>query len=215
MSWYKQQGNKAMQITIQDIFEVTRNGATVKLDATKLNETMLGAIFAHGVAAKVGDAAAAATTIAGESHFGKPKKQVAKGDWDAWKDSPKGTKAIADLSATMMQAVIDSLEEGNWTQRGTGVSRVAVNDETSIALRNAKADLLIIFKKVTGQGKIAAMVDHEKVAPFFNTSGDNVVWNDEIVMAWIGKQVDKGKDYIAEAKATLEAMDKGEDLLDL
>ncbi len=191
-------------ITLNKSYEVTRNGATVEFDPSKVSKELLGAIFAHGLAAKVGDAAASATAIAGESKFGKPKKEVNASDWKAWVDSPAGEKAIGEIAQEAMAGVLDALYEGNWTQRGGGVSRARLPDDMALAVRNAKADLLVMFKRLTGKGKIADMVDHKKIAPYFNTAGDNVVWLDESVQAWIEKQAEAGKrDYVAEAKAAL------------
>lgn len=190
-----------MQLNIQETFEIVRNGASAKLDATRVPQEMLAAIFAHGVAAKIGDAAASATTVAGESHFGKPKKDVNRADWAAWKDSPKGQAAIRELSASVMQGVIDTLMEGNWTQRGTGLSRAKLPDDKALAVKTAKQDLSILFKKITGLVKIADMVNHEKVAQFFDKEN---AWDDEKVIQWIDKQKAGGKrDYLAEAQAAL------------
>lgn len=184
--------------------EVNRGGASVSLNMQKLGPDMVFALLQHGIAAKVGDAAASATAIAGESHFGKPKKEVAKADWKAWQDSAKGQAAVAEIAEEAMKGVCEALYEGNWTQRGGGAGRVRLPEDQALALRNAKADLLIAFKRITGKGKIADMVDHETVAPYFSTAGDTVVWNDEAALAWVHKQAEAGKrDYIAEAEASL------------
>lgn len=189
---------------LNDGYEVTRNGASVKLDPAKITEELLGAIFAHGVAAKVGDAAASATAIAGESHFGKPKKEVNNSDWKAWADGTRGQAEIAAIALQAMEGVLEALYEGNWTQRGGGISRARLPDDMALAVRNAKSDLLVMFKRVTGKGKIADMVDHEKIAPYFSTVGNNVTWEDASVVTWIEKQAEAGKrDYVAEAKAAL------------
>jgi hypothetical protein len=189
----------------------------VVLEPAKLDEKLMAAIVAHGVAAKIGDAAASATTVAGESHFGRPKKQVNKAEWDAWKDSKKGIEAIVALSESAMQGVLDALYEGNWTQRGTGITRASLPDDMALAVKNAKADLTILFKKVTGLVKQSDMAEHEKVAPFFETKGDTLVWNEENVIAWMDKQRDAGKrDYLAEAQALLAGeKDEIADELDL
>lgn len=76
--------------------------------------------------------------------------------------------------------------------------------DVALAVKMAKQDLTIIFKQVTGKGKIADMVDNDKVAPFFKVTAESVVWNDETVQKWIAKQKEAGKrDYMAEAKASL------------
>jgi hypothetical protein len=189
-----------------DTYEVVRNGGEVKLDVTALGEDMVAALFAHGVAAKIGDAAASATAIVGEGHFGKPKKEVNKADWKAWQETDKAKKAIAEASASMMQAVIDNLVEGNWTARGTGIARATLSGPKAIAVKAAKADLLIAFKRITGKAKLVDIVDaDEKVAAYFTLAGDTPAWENDKVLEWIGKQKDSGKrDYIAEAEASLE-----------
>jgi len=95
----------------------------------------------------------------------------------------------------------NSGEEMPVTVRGS--SKPKMPDNMALAVKNAKADLTLLFKRVTGQGKIVDMVAHEKVAPFFIAKGDAMVWRDEVVQSWIGKQKDAGKDYVAEADAAL------------
>lgn len=86
--------------------------------------------------------------------------------------------------------------------RGGGVARLP--DDVALALKMAKQDLTLIFKKVTGKNKAADFIEHEKVKPFFKAKGDNMVWNEQVVSDWIAKQAEAGKrDYIAEAKASL------------
>ena len=191
-------------IKLNEKYEVVRNGASVEVIPSEIPQEMLQAIFAHGLAAKIGDAAASATAIAGESHFGKAKKDCNASDWKAWAESDKGQKAIAEIASQAMHGVYSALMEGNWTQRGGGVSRPRLPDDKALAVKNAKADLLVAFKRLTEKTRIADMVDHEKVAAFFQTVGDSVAWDDEHVMAWVEKQAESGKrDYVAEAKAAL------------
>ncbi|MBM61915.1 MAG: hypothetical protein CL484_03065 [Acidobacteria bacterium] len=185
--------------------EVNRGGAVVSLNMQKVGPDMIAQLLEHGIAAKVGDAAASASAIAGESHFGKAKKDVNKADWKAWQDSNAGQKAIAEIAQQAMEGVCEALYEGSWSQRGGGgAGRVRLPEDKALALKNAKADLLVAFKRITGKGKIADMVEHEKVAPYFNQTADAVTWNDEAAIAWMEKQAEAGKrDYLAEAQAAL------------
>ncbi len=81
---------------------------------------------------------------------------------------------------------------------------VRLPNDVALAVKTAKQDLLIIFKQLTGKGKIADMVDNEKVKPFFKITAESVTWKDAIVQKWIAKQKEVGKrDYLEEAKASL------------
>lgn len=191
-------------VTFQREYDVTRHGVRKTVSVDYLSESIVSAIFHHGLAAKVGDAAAGAATAAGESHFGKPRKEVKKADWTAWADSKAGQKAIGDMADNAMQAVIDALYDGQWSQRGSGITGPRLPDDEALAVKNAKSDLLVTFKKLTGQVKIADMVNHEKVAPFFMDVNDSTVWRDDVVLAWVQKRAESGaRDYIAEARAAL------------
>jgi hypothetical protein len=195
-----------MELNVLNSYEVVRSGAMVALDPTKVNETMILALLAHGIAAKVGDAAASASAFAGESHFGKPKKECNLADWKAWQTSPQGIKAIAEIAQGAMESVITALESGNWSQAGTGGPRTArLPDDVQIAIKAAKVDLVILFKRVTGQSKLAEFYAHEKMAPFFTESDDGKVsWNDATCVTWIEKQKETGgRDYLAEAQRGL------------
>lgn len=189
----------------QNTFEVTRSGATVKLDLAQLGPDMQQALLAHGIAAKVGDAAASASAIAGESHFGKPKKECNLADWKAWQGSDRGVKAIAEIAQSAMDGVLEALYANNWSQASKGgPRRASLPNDMAMAVRSAKQDLLVLFRKLTGQSKIADLATHEKVAPYFQTDTDKTVWEDAKVVEWIKAQAEAGKrDYVAEAKAVL------------
>lgn len=200
-----------LNIKTAGAMDVVRSGATVTLQYGKLDGEIIRALLEHGIAAKVGDAAASATAVAGESHFGKPKKDVAKGDWDAWKETKGAQESIAAIAQSAMESVLDTLYANKWTQGRSGIRTARLDDVSTIAVKSAKADLLIMFKRVTQRAKLVDMAAHEKVAPFFQAAGDGVAWDDTIVLAWIGKQADAGKrDYMAEAKASMDV-----DLTDL
>lgn len=85
------------------------------------------------------------------------------------------------------------------TRRAGGVSLTTTQ---SIAVKLAKDTLMIAFKSLTDCAKIADMCDKdERVAAYFDLSGDRPTWRDNIVLEWIGEQRAAGKrDYIAEAE---------------
>ena len=86
--------------------------------------------------------------------------------------------------------------------------KASLPDDQALAVKMAKQDLTLVFKKITGAGRIADMVEHEKVKAFFNVSESAVVWNDDAVLKWIAKQAEANKrDYLAEAKTSLAAME--------
>ena len=80
------------------------------------------------------------------------------------------------------------------------ISRAAENPVEALARKNAKADLLAVFKARTDKGKIADMIEADKiVAAYFTIEG---VWIDDKVLAFMAKNIAK-RDYMAEAEATL------------
>lgn len=77
-------------------------------------------------------------------------------------------------------------------------------NDVALAVKTAKVDLTIVFKKVTGEGSAVLFAKHDKIAPFFKAKGDGVEWVTETVTKWISKQKESGKrDYMAEAQASL------------
>jgi len=77
-------------------------------------------------------------------------------------------------------------------------------NDVALAVKSAKGDLTIIFKKVTGEGSAVLFAKHEAIAPFFKAKGDGVEWVTESVTKWIAKQKESGKrDYMGEAQASL------------
>lgn len=91
--------------------------------------------------------------------------------------------------------------------------KASLPDDQALAVKNAKQDLNMLFKQITGMGRIADMVEHEKVKPFFSEGPNGPTWEDEAVLAWIEKRKESGKDYLAEAKQSLEAINSAADLL--
>jgi hypothetical protein len=99
--------------------------------------------------------------------------------------------------------------------RVAGSTRAPKDPIKALAFKNAKQDLGAMFRKVTGATKAIDWAAHEKVKPFFNINADGkAIWNDETVNAWIVKQAAAGKDYMGEAKASLDATDKLDIALD-
>lgn len=196
-------------VQVQKTFTVVRNGAELQIDCTRFPAEIINAIFGHGVTAKIGDAAAGAATQVGESHFGKPRREVPKADWDAWADSRRGREAIAKQAEAAMEAVYEALANGDWTVRGggAGAARQPADPILAHALKTAKTDLLAVFKKRTGARKIADMLnaDDGAVAKYFTADG---VWLDAEVVAFIDRQAEAGKrDYRTEAEAALSGDD--------
>lgn len=102
-----------------------------------------------------------------------------------------------------------------------GAGRAPSDPIGSLAGKNAKADLTAMFRSVTGATKAIDFAGHEKVAPFFTTvrsaTGviESAVWNEVTVKAWMVKQAESGKrDYLADAKVTIESVADVESDLD-
>lgn len=113
---------KTIELDLPATFDVAARGKSVTVDMTKLTPAIIGQLVLHGLRQKVADAAASAKKVAEES------------------DDPKADPA--DIGKGMMQAVVDSLEAGQW---GTRVAATAVPTETKVRrtvvreLFNAKA----------------------------------------------------------------------------
>jgi hypothetical protein len=198
----------------QASLKIASRGQEVRLDMARLSPAMWQNLFAYGVSQKIGDAASAASTIAGEDHFGKARADVPKADWTAWMTSPAGEKAVGDQTLAMMLKACDALYRDEWNMRvGTGTSRAAQDPATKMAHDLAKAVLLPKFKAATGKAKIADIRQHAKIAPFFT---DKDRWDEDTVAAWIVAQAKAGKaDYRAQAEEMLASVADAASELDL
>lgn len=109
---------------------------------------------------------------------------------------------------TMVRGLLDDMENGEEmpaTVRGSGGGS-AHDPITTLALKNAKAALTIIFKNVTDATKALDFAKHKKVAPFFKVTEDRAVWVDARVLKWMENRKEAtGKDYMGEAKVAIEA----------
>jgi hypothetical protein len=134
-------------------------------------------------------------------------------------DSYSGEKGATKYD--LVKALVGDMMSGKPApERVKGTGRSSGDPVEALAYKNAKADLTAMFRKVTGFTKAADFATHEKVAPFFTThtsEGGTVstVWNMDNVAAWMTKQFEAGKrDYMGDAKATIEAVDTVEDDLE-
>jgi hypothetical protein len=118
----------------------------------------------------------------------------------------KYSQDSGDTKLDLCRAVAKMANSGDeMPEKERGSRKASVPDDVALAIRNAKADLTLTFKRLTGVGKIADMVEaDERVQKYFEAKGDAWVWRDEVVQDWIGKQKEAGKrDYIQEAKDAL------------
>lgn len=126
-------------------------------------------------------------------------------------DSHSGAKGNDKVEACWL--MIRDMESGKAMPvrvRKTGTS--SADPVEQLALRNARAALTALFKKVTGETKAVAMARHEKVAPFFVVADGKATWVDATVLAWIEKQAAAGKvDYFADAQAVIDMADEEDD----
>jgi hypothetical protein len=126
-------------------------------------------------------------------------------------DSHSGAKGQDKYDACrMMIADMVSGEAMPERVRKTGGS--SADPVEQLAMRNARAALTALFKRVTGKAKAVDMATHEKVAPFFAVADGKATWVDETVRAWVDKQAADGKvDYFADAQATIDMADDDDD----
>lgn len=101
-------------------------------------------------------------------------------------------------------AIAAEANSGKPAPQGTA-RKASLPDDMALAVKDAKADLTIMFKRLTETVKIADMVTKDaRVAAYFEEKGDSFVWNDDKVQEWIGKEKEAGrKDYLADAQVTL------------
>ena len=127
-------------------------------------------------------------------------------------DSHSGAKGQDKYDACrMMIADMTSGEPMPVRVRKTGGTS-STDPVEQLALRNARAALTALFKKVTGETKAIDMAKHEKVAPFFTIADGKATWVDATVRAWVEKQAADGKvDYFADAQATIDMADGDDD----
>ena len=118
-------------------------------------------------------------------------------------DTYSGEKG--NVKFDLCRAMAADMQSGKAPAEKTRKARTESDPTLGLALRNAKQDLVAIFKKLTSRAKLEDMAAHEKVSPYFEEAGGKLVWNDEAVIGWVNKQKAAGKrDYIAEAIATMQ-----------
>lgn len=194
-----------MNIKLVEMVTVASRGMECRVDMSKLSADIVAKLVIHGLVQKVADNAASAGTLAGESHFGKAKKDVAKGDWTAWAESDRGKKAAGDIALAAMESARDTLYAGEWSIRGEGTTvKAFVDPVEQLAWVTVKNDLFARIKKVTGLAKFKDLAAHEKSGKFFAVKGDVVAWNDAAVKEWAEP---KWAEYIARAKESLDEVD--------
>ena len=131
---------------------------------------------------------------------------------------PNDTHSAAkgDEKVDAIKLMVREMEKGGEApERVAGSGGSSGDPIKTLALKNAKADLTALFRAVTDATKALDFAKHEKVAPFFKVVEDRATWIDETVEAWMAKQAESGKrDYMADAKATVEMGDKAASELD-
>lgn len=117
-------------------------------------------------------------------------------------DTYSGEKG--NVKFDLCRAMAADMQSGKAPAEKTRKARTESDPVLGLAVRNAKQDLVAVFKRVSGKVKLEDMAAHEKIAPYFEDKGGKLVWNDEAVIGWVGKQKEAGKrDYMAEAESTL------------
>lgn len=121
-------------------------------------------------------------------------------------DSYSGEKGQTkyDLCA----ALANKMESGEPLSEAERRAKVSADPVTALAVKNAKAALVALFKRISGKAKIEDMMVHEKVAPYFDLVGDKIAWNETSVMDYIARVKDK-VDFMEAARVALSATDEG------
>lgn len=138
-----------------------------------------------------------------EAHLKKAAQRFLNDTYSGLMPSEKLAQARKDL------AVIHSGEAMPEKARRSGGG--GGDPIKALALKNAKTDLMAIFKKRTKLAKIADIIGagDDAVNKYFSADG---TWRDEQVVAFIDKQKDAGKrDYVAEARDLLADDESNDD----
>jgi hypothetical protein len=126
-------------------------------------------------------------------------------------DRYSGEKGADKLA--MVRADLNEIHKGEPMPEVVRQSRAPADPVEALAVKNAKAALGAMFQTLTGKRKIADFATHEKAAPFFRETGGTLAWDEAHVAAWMAKQKESGKrDFMAEAKATLDGVSDLDDL---
>lgn len=194
-----------MNVKLVDMVKVASRGMECQVDIGKLSADIVAKLVIHGLVQKVADNAASAGTLAGESHFGKAKKDVPAGDWKAWAESERGKKAAGDIALSAMETARDALYKGEWSVRGEATAVKSFADPVeALAWANVKTALFARIKAVTKLAKFKDLAAHEKSAKFFQVKGDVIAWNDSAVKEWAEP---KWEEYLASAREALAETD--------
>lgn len=118
------------------------------------------------------------------------------------------------LKYDRVKLLIADMESGKEAPvRIRGAGRSPADPVDALARKNAKADLVAMFREVTDTTKAIDFAKHEKVAPFFTVADGKAVWKEETVTKWMTKQAESGKrDYQADAKVVIESAVGDDDL---
>lgn len=114
-----------------------------------------------------------------------------------------------DNKVDMVKALVKEMESGEAMPERVRKSAAPSDPIGALVDKNAKADLMAVFKHRTGKGRIADIVADSDTAinAYFNETESGHSWNQEAVAKFVAKQKEAGKkDYRADAEAML-AMD--------
>lgn len=183
--------------TPRDTLDIPVRDSVLVVDLAMLSPKIIAALFAYGLAQKLGDAGSGAKAAVTEG--------MAQADVKPFTESEVGKRKIAEAAIGMAQKALDALYEDQWSVRGGGTVRVPADPVTALALRTAKEVILTLLKAKTGKAKMADIGATDAGKTFLDVADDKATWNDEAVLAWVDKQAASGKrDFRAEAKAVLD-----------
>lgn len=188
---------------------VESRGVIVPVNVAEIPHDVLRQVLAHGIKQKVADAASG---VVGQLWLEVKGKDAPKPSRDQLRDFAEvHEKAVADATLAAMQKAVDALLAGQWQVRvaGDGTS-TKWTDEQALALDMAKDALRAIFTNALAKAQpktkptaSAFVALSDKVAAFFKANESRPTWDDKAVMAWIGKQAETGRDFMAEAREEL------------
>lgn len=182
---------------------------SLTVNIAELPHDILRQIIPHGIKQKLADSAASVpfTCYMASKPEGSPKPS--RDQLTNWVAANQTTVNAGILAA--MQKAWDAMVAGQWQVRVAGGGTVSKwTTEQGIALDLAKDALQAIFAKAlataspgTKPSASAFVALSPKVAAFFKANEKRPTWDDKAVMAWIEKQVETGKDYMALAREEL------------
>ena len=136
-------------LDLAEFYDVTANGATVRIETAELSDAMIGLLFKHGLTQKVADAAAGAKKVSEAEDETRTKSDIAfdlmskvkvnleSGTWGATRGENSGGDGLNDLQRMIVEVATSLIKAADWKAKIDGWA-----DMSTVERRAAKWAIL-------------------------------------------------------------------------